>query len=259
MATALPLTRGRRIALAAGVPLTAIIIGWGALTAAAWVGQGSYPVRFSLPARTGTATIRVDSGQVTVQPGAPGRLGVTGTAHYALVRSQVSWQSSASGVSVTSQCRQLTGPCEFAYTVAVPAGLAADVLNGSGDMYLWSLSGPVTAHSGTGDITAGRLSSPAVTAEDGSGNITLTGLSSQRVTASDGSGDVTVTFTRVPGYVQISAGSGDVRVVLPRGPAPYRVSTGTGSGSTAVTVPQDPASPHIITVTGDSGNITISH
>ncbi|MGE5132577.1 MAG: DUF4097 family beta strand repeat-containing protein [Gemmatimonadota bacterium] len=277
MAAPLPLTRGRRVALATGAPLALLVIAWTALSAVAWLGQGSYPVRLHLPARAGTATVRVDAGDVRVRPGTAGRLGVTGTAHYALVRSRVTWQTAPSGVSVISQCRQLAGPCGFDYTVTAPPGLATQVTSGSGDVTatglaaaatlhsgsgtvrLWSLSGAVKATSGSGDITGSVLTGPAVNAEAGSGSITLSGVRSRDVTVSAGSGDITVTFASAPADVQVSAGSGDVRLVLPRGRTAYRVRTRADSGATAVTVPQDPASARVIVVTDGSGNITITH
>ena len=56
MINRVPLTRGRVVALAIGVPLALIIIGWIALTEVAFAGQGSYPVRLSLPASGGTVS-----------------------------------------------------------------------------------------------------------------------------------------------------------------------------------------------------------
>ena len=276
MATPLPLTPGRRAALAAGVPLAALAVAWGALSGVAWLGLGSYPVRLHLPARSGTATVRVSAGRILVRPGTPGRLAVTGTAHYALIRSRVSWQAGPAGVTVTSQCRQITGPCGFDYTVAVPAAITTQVTNGSGDVtatgltaaatlrsgsgtvQLWSLSGSVSASTGSGDITGSGLAGATVSADSGSGTITLSRVSSRDVTVSAGSGDITVTFSRAPANVQITDGSGNVRLVLPRGRTAYRVQTSTGSGSTAVTVPQNQASARVITVSADSGDITIS-
>jgi len=44
--TSLPLTPWRRMTLLLGVPAALIAIGWTALTAVAWAGQGSFPVHF---------------------------------------------------------------------------------------------------------------------------------------------------------------------------------------------------------------------
>jgi hypothetical protein len=275
--SALPLTPGRRAALAIGVPLVLLVIGWNALTAVAWAGQDTYPVRLNLPDRGATATVQVDSGQLTVRPGRAGRLGITGIARYTLVRSRVSWQTGPSGVAVRSSCRwQVTGPCTFNYTVAVPGGTAARVTDGSGDvtaegltgqltlesgsgdLALWSLSAGVKANTGSGDINGSGLTGPSVLAESGSGDVHLTGVGSPGVTVSDGSGDVNLTFTRVPGHVRITVGSGNVSVVLPKGGTAYQVNATTGSGATTVGVPRNPASAHVITITDQSGDITVT-
>ncbi len=241
MTAQLPMTAGRRAALIVGTPLALLIIGWTALTAVAWVGEGSYPVNLSLPAHGRTVTVAVDSGDVRVSPGAGNRIRLIGTAHWALFRSRVRWQATPSGVVVRSQCRQPTGSCSFDYRVSVPRGLA-----------------PVIS-SGSGEITGASVSGPRVVIKNESGDITITGLASKDVTAEDQSGTITLTFAVVPDRVVVSGESGDIRLVLPPGSTAYRVRASTQSGLTTVTVPRNPSSPHVITVTDQSGNITVTH
>ena len=49
----LPLTKVRRLVLIIGVPLVFAVIAWAGLTAVAYAGQGSYPVRLAVPVRGG--------------------------------------------------------------------------------------------------------------------------------------------------------------------------------------------------------------
>jgi hypothetical protein len=254
-----PLTRGRVVALAIGVPLVLAIMGWNALTVVAFAGQGSYPVRLNLPARGGTVSFSVDAGNVTVSQTAGDRLVATGTAHYSLVHSAVIRQVTPSGVSVSSQCRFVAGQCSFDYQVGLPAGVRAVLASGSGDLRLHGLSGYVNAAAGSGDIVGTGLSGTRVALEDGSGDITIRGLASTDVTASAGSGNVTLTFAKVPRRVTVSASSGDVRVVLPRGRTLYQVHTIASSGNTAVRVPRSSVSPYVINVNDGSGNIFVTH
>lgn len=254
-----PLTRGRIVALAIGVPLVLAIIGWNALSAVAFAGQGSYPVRLNLPASGGTVNFSVDAGNVTVSQTAGDRLVATGTAHYSLVHSAVIRQVTASEVSVSSQCRFVTGPCSFDYQVGLPAGVHTVLANGSGDLTLRGLPGYVNAADGSGNITGTRLSGPRVVLEAGSGDITISGLASADVSASDGSGNITLTFTKVPRRVTLSASSGDVRVVLPRGGTVYQVHAIASSGNTVVRVPHSSVSPYVINVNDGSGNIFVTH
>ena len=61
----------------------------------------------------------------------------------------------------------------------------------------------------------------------------------------------------VPRRVVITGQSGNITVVLPPGSTAYRVTARTSSGSTTTAVPTDPGSSHVITVTTESGDITI--
>lgn len=257
MSAPLPMTPGRIVALVIGVPLAMLVIGSTAVHEIAWAAQASYPVSLNLPVRGGAVTIAVDSGRLRVGPTADDRLRLTGTAHYSIARSRVTWSSTASGVSVNSQCRFPMGPCSFDYQIAVPAGRRAVISDSSGDLTLRGLSGPVHAELDSGNVRASGLSG-AVTIEDNSGDITVTGLTSRQVTASADSGDITLTFTGVPDRVLVSDLSGDVRLVLPRGSTFYRVNARTSDGHTTVRVPHSPSATHVITVTNLSGNISIT-
>jgi hypothetical protein len=215
-----PMTAGRRVALIIGVPLALLIIGWHVLSAAAYAGQATYPVRLDLPVHGGAVRVSIDSGDLRGGPGASDRLRLTGTAHYSLVRSTVTWHATPSGVTVVSRCHFVTGECSFRYQVGLPAGSQAFL-------------------------------------SDRSGDITVTGVTAADVTASDGSGNVTLTFARIPGRVRVSDQFGDVTLLLPSGRTTYRVSTHALFGETSIGVPTSASSPHVITVTDPSGGISI--
>ena len=254
-----PLTRGRVVVLAIGVPLVLAIIGWTALTEVAFAAQDSYPVRVNLPVHGGTVNFSVDSGAVTVSQTAGDRLVATGTAHYSLVHSAVIRQVTASGVSVSSQCRFVTGQCSFDYRVGLPAGVHTVLANGSGNLTLRGLSGYVNAADGSGNIGGTGLSGPQVALEAGSGNITISGLASADVSASNGSGNTTLTFAKVPRRVTVNASSGNVQIVLPRGRTLYQVHAVASAGNTVIHVPRSSVSPYVINVNAGSGNITVTN
>jgi Putative adhesin len=276
MSGPLPMTAGRWVALAIGTPLALLAIGWTALTAVAFAGLGSYRVQLAGPAAGRIAAVSVDSGHLAVGPGPVGRLQVRGTVRYSLIRPQVSWHRSASGIAVHTRCRAPVGLCLIDFAVTVPAGSRAEISNGSGDLNASGLAGTFTLNDGSGNITATRISGAptisdqsgdiAVTALSGtrarfvddSGDITGSRVSSRDLTAIDQSGDITVVFTRVPDRVRISDASGDITLVLPPGPGRYRVEASSSSGSTSVNVPRSPTSPHLVSVTDTSGDISIS-
>ena len=277
MTTPLPMTAGRRAALILGVPLALAVIAWTALTAVAFAGQGSYSVRLVVPVHGGTVNLSAGAADVRVTQ-APGKqLRLTGTARYSLVRSKVTWHPTASGVTVSTQCRFVTGVCDFNFRAVLPAGKRAVLSDGSGNLTLRGLTGPVSVGSGSGDVQANlltgavslqngsgdisgnSLSGPRVTLKDGSGDIVIHGLASLDVVVSDGSGDIALTFSKVPSRVRVSDSSGNVSVVLPPGPTHYQVNATTNSGNRTVSVPTNSGSAHVITVTDGSGDVSVTN
>lgn len=272
----LPMTAGRRVALAVGTPLALLAIGWVALTAVAWAGLGSSRVSLSVPTAGRIVAVSVDTGNLTVGPGPAGRLRLRGTLRYSLIRPHVSWQRSGSAIALHTRCRAPVGLCLFDFAVTVPPGSRPEVSDGSGNLTASRLAGTFTLNDDSGNITASRISgAPTITAGSGdivvtalsgtrarlvddSGDISGRGVSSRDVTATDQSGDITVVFTEVPDRVRVSDAAGDITLVLPPGPARYRVSASSSSGSTSVNVPTSPTSPHLISVTDTSGDISIS-
>lgn len=272
----LPLTRGRVLALAIGVPLILAVVGLIGLNWVALAGQASYPVRLNLALTGGTAGISADSANVTVGQAAGDRLRLTGTARYSLVRSRVTWHRTSSGVSISSGCRFSLGNCSFSFTATVPAGARTQLSDGSGDMTLHGLtgyvsagtgsgniqasglSGPASLRAGSGDITASAFSGTRLTLSDGSGNITVGGLSSAYVHATSGSGDIVITFTKIPTSVYASTGSGNVTLILPRGVL-YNVNASTDSGNSHVGVRTSSASRYLITAKAGSGDVSVGY
>ena len=276
MTGSLPMTPGRWVALVIGTPLALLVIGWTALTAAAWAGLGSSQVDLAVPIHGRAAAVSADEGNISAGPGPAGQLRVRGTLRYSLVPPDLRWHRSPSTIALRAHCRVPAGLCLFDYAVTVPAGARAQFSNGSGDVTASGLAGTVTLSTASGDIHATGLSGRA-TISDHSGDITVTslsaarvlirndsgditgrGVSSRRLTARDLSGDITVVFTKVPDLVRVSNSSGNITLVFPPGPAAYRVSASTSSGQTSVNVPQSPTSPHVVSVTDQSGDITIS-
>jgi Toastrack DUF4097 len=272
----LPMTPGRWVALVIGAPLALLVIGWTALSAVAFAGLGSSRVNLAVPVHGRTAAVSVDEGDITAGPGRAGEVRVHGTLRYSIVRPKLRWQRSRSTIALHARCRVPTGVCSFDYTVAVPPGARSRVSTGSGNLTASSLAGTVTLSTDSGDVTATRISGN-VTISDHSGGITVTSLAGARALITNDSGDITgravasqiltaqaqsgnirVVFTKVPRRVQISDSSGDITLVLPPGPTKYRVSASSSSGSTSINVPQSLTSPHVISATDRSGNITIT-
>jgi hypothetical protein len=276
MSSPLPMTKGRVLALLLGVPVAFALIAWTGLTEVAYAGLGSYSVRLAVLVHGSTVRFSAGAADVQVTQAAGSTLRLAGKARYSLFRSDVTWHTTPSGVIVSPQCHFFVGICSFSFHAVLPAGKRAVLSDGSGNLALRGLTGPVTVGSGSGDvqangltgtvslqngsgnITGGALSGPKVTLKNGSGDIAIDSLESLDVVVTDGSGNIDLTFTKAPTRVRVSDSSGDVSVVLPRG-VRYQVNATTNSGSRTVSVLQTTAPDHVITVTDGSGNVSVTY
>jgi len=270
------MTPGRWVALVIGTPLALVAIGWTALTAVAFAGLGSSRVNLAVPFHGRTAVVNVDEGDITARPGPAGEIRVHGTLHYSLIRPKLTWERSGSTIALHARCQVPTGVCSFNYAVTVPPATRTELSTAAGNLTASGMAGTVTLSTDSGDIKATAISGRATISDhsgditvnspagarvlimDDSGDITGSAVSSRQLNAQDQSGDITVVFSKVPDLVRISDQSGNIKLVLPPGPTAYRVSANTSSGSTSIGVPQSPTSPHVISATDQSGDITIS-
>jgi DUF4097 and DUF4098 domain-containing protein YvlB len=144
------------------------------------------------------------------------------------------------------------------------SGLAGDIRldDGSGNIIASGitasgLTGGIQLDNNSGDITASDLTGD-LHFQDDSGNIVVNGLAGTDVVGGSLSGDITVTFTEVPDLVHVTDSSGNIMLVLPPGATAYDVNASTSPGNKAIAVPTSSSSKHVIIVTDQSGDITVT-
>ncbi len=256
--------------------------------------QVGYSVRFSVPVTSGQVRVTNSNGDVTVRPVASHRILVQGSLTGTFHRPWLHYRTSAGGLQLDPRCRVGIGICSIQFTVGAPAGLPVSVTDSfgnlqagnlrgrvalsdnSGDLAVSALNGTIRLNDSFGNITARNLAGSILLANnsgdiqgsgftgdtqirDSFGNVSVTGLAAADVTASNNSGDVVLSFSRVPDHVQVTDAFGNVTLELPPGPATYRVQAQTTFGTRTVSVPQSPSAAHVITVTNNSGDITIGN
>jgi len=271
----LPLTPGRRAALAIGVPVCLLLIAYGGFDLIANLGVGHFPVRYTAPASTKSLTVTTDGGQLSLRPTA-GRVTLAGTARYTLIRSTFTARTADGNTALGYRCVTLpTEDCALDATISAPAAMPVTASTAGGNASVAGLTGPVTLSSGGGNLSAGHISgplslntsggsvqltaitSPTLTAATGGGNIQATGVSAAAVTARTGGGDIEIVFSSVPRDIQVNTSGGDITLVLPRGTTAYHVIATTSGGSIADSLPQQTSSPNVIAASTGGGNITI--
>src|SRR5215470_12511256 len=100
----LPMTPGRWLALAIGVPVALALIGWTGFSFVADLGQASFPVNRTIPLEHGRLVASMDGADIALRPGgdaATGQARLIGTAHYSLIRPQFT----VTGDNLNFQCR----------------------------------------------------------------------------------------------------------------------------------------------------------
>lgn len=298
MSVPLPMTPARGAILAIGIPiaLAVIVIGaasWASGAVSIFTRQVTNRVAVSVPVKGGHVSVTADNADVTLRSGPGDQIRVRGTLRGSLIRPTFSWQSTAAGLTLHSHCRVPTWDCSLQYAITAPARLPVAVTGLSGNMHASGLRGTVTLSVSSGDLGASHLagdirlndgagnlaasglagnirldnSSGDIDAsgltghirfQDDSGNVVINGLAGTDVVGSNSSGDITLTFTKVPDRVQVTDSAGNITLVLPPGAAAYDVIPSASSGNTVITVPRSSSSKHVIMVTNQSGDITVT-
>jgi hypothetical protein len=255
-AVRLPMTPGRRLWLAIGVPACLVLVGWIGLNLVAVIGPGQFPVSRDVPAGIGRVTVSVSEGSVHLQGVRGGQAKLTGTAHYTLVRPRFTTKVTRTGTNFGYDCTFPVGNCDLDATVSVPRGTASSVHTGGGDATVRDTTSAVAVTTGGGSVSAERASGNLTLTTDG-GDIAASAITAPRVTATTGGGDVTVVFIRVPVNVNVTTDGGSITIVVPPGRTHYHLTERTDGGTVSGQIPTDSSSPHVITATTRGGDITV--
>lgn len=248
------LTRGRRLALAIGVPVTVGVIGVIALNGVAQASQGSAAVRYAIPVTAGKVTTSTGGGNLTLRQASAGASSaeLTATAHWSLIRGRITRH----GSSLSYACPLPIGTCGLTSSLSVPSGTAVSASTDGGDLQIpGPVAGPLNLSTDGGDLNASAIRGTLRATSDG-GSITIGSLAAPTAAVSSDGGDVSVRMAQAPGSLQISSDGGNVALTLPAGQ--YRVAVSSDGGNVTNTVGNNPSAPDTIRISSDGGDVTIS-
>ena len=201
--------------------------------------------------------VSIDSGGLTVRPGPAGQVSEQRVLTWTARQPTVTESFARGTLTITSHCPAGQPACGTDVTLSVPPGVAVQAQLGSGDAVVSGLRGPVSLTAGSGDLRVSQLSGPLQLRSD-SGDIVGEALAAMQVDARDTAGDVSLAFTSVPARVSGTSDAGDVSIDVPRAGG-YQVRAATSAGDRAVSIQQDPASPHAIIATSHAGDVTVAY
>jgi hypothetical protein len=218
------------------------------LSACGWeVSRDGFSDDTNIDTKITSVQVNGDSGHVTIRTG-----------DKAKVHRDVAYRRDRPGAShhverevlVIDPCKVRN--CFIDYDITVPAGTR---VNGRVDSGTVDVSGvaEINFQLDSGNLTAKGVAG-RVNVESSSGSVRLTDVGADVVVRAD-SGDVTV--DNAGGSVTVRGDSGNIAVSVPRGP--YRVSTGTDSGTVHSDVSDDPSGSHRLELHTSAGNITVKY
>lgn len=216
-------------------------------------------------------TISGGAGDVTVKPdatvkGVDIRRTVRYLGHAPSTEDTIRFDGSA--VTLKTGCGT---QCSASYEVLIPAaGVKVNGDNGSGDLNLQGVSdvdvevgsgsvivdgatGTVRATTGSGDIKVTDIAG-VTTLTTSSGSVTGRDLRGSLTTIEVSSGRIKLELAGV-GDVKATTSSGNIDVTVPD--RSCRITVRTSSGDQDLQVATDPASPHLLDLRADSGDVTV--
>ena len=252
--TALPMTRARWLALAAGLPFAFALI---ALATSVWVRaavvhlvnaeQFAYPISVSAPPSGGRVRVSASDADVTVRPGAGQRILVHGTVSGTGSRPEFQHQVTPAGLSLGTRCPLPIGGCALSAAITTPAGLPVSVGTSFGSLDARNLTGTVTLSDNSGDLSAAGLAG-TIRLSGSFGSLTASGLSGS-VGLTENSGDITA--SRVTGDTRLTDSFGEITVT---GLSAARVVATDQSGDITLTFVRIP---QLVQITDSFGNVTL--
>jgi Fe-S cluster biogenesis protein NfuA len=244
------MTPGRIAALAIGAPFALALICYSGFGLVTLVGQGSFPVAYTIPVGAGGVSAQINSGALTLRQGGVGTAQLTGTATYSLFRPSVSLSEIGTQSVVSFDCHSSTGNCELNATLVVPRQAPVSLSTDGGDLAVSGFTGDLTVNTDGGNVNAGDLAGGVIEFGTAGGDVTVNELTADNpqvntdggnvtidaVNAADGlyqtgGGDITLTFTQVPKNLRIESDGGDINLVLPATDTRYDISANSDGGN----------------------------
>jgi len=254
MDSPLVITRGRRLTLALGVPLTLAVIVFVGTNLLSKVSRTTTAVDTSSAIQGTSLAIAVDEGDLTFVASGDNRVHVSGVALSSFAPARLQVSSSGGATALRLLCAPLPGPCSLSARIVVPRGVRVTADERSGTIAASGLLAGASLSTDSGDIQVRGLGGD-LNLTSNSGSVAGVGLSSPVTVVNEHSGDVSLRFAAVPGRVQVDDHSGDISLTVPR--QAYQVSAQSNSGSTSVGVTTNPSSRDVISALDDSGDIRI--
>ncbi len=242
----------------AGAVLSVVLVATGVLSTASWLARHTEVGDSLYEQAVSRVEVDTGAGNVEVAPGPADQVRVHRHLTWGFTRPVLHESRSGGTLRLWYECSGASFfgvGCDVDYRLVVPTGVALTIVTASGDVDVAGVRGAMDVDTASGGISVadavGNLS-----LHTASGDVAVERSASARTTAHTASGNVTIDLTARPDAVEVGTASGDVSLTVPDGSS-YQVDTETASGGTAIGVPRANSASASLSVTTDSGNISI--
>ena len=139
-------------------------------------------------------------------------------------------------------------------SISVTGAQGANLDAGGGPVVARTIDGPLSATTDGGSLQVDGLTGP-LTADTGNGPLTAGGVASATARVSTDGGSAWISFTKAPQSVQVTTDGGPAVLLLPGGP--YAVSAQSFSGPELVSVPTSLTAARTISVSTGGGELQV--
>jgi Putative adhesin len=210
----LRMTPGRWVALAIGVPVAIVLIGWTGFSLVTTFARGTFPFSDPIPVHNGQVAVNVTAGNITLRPGSGGSASLTGIVQYGLIRPSVSEYNTSDTANLAVSCDAIaSGNCGVNAALDAPAYTGVTLSSNGGDIDVSGFSSNMTLSAQGGNITASNLSGH-LKLDTGGGDLTGSGLSSTGpeglINLTAEGGNITANNLNSGDTILIDTGGGDM-------------------------------------------------
>lgn len=251
---------GRRGLVAAGLVLTAVMVGFAGLVSVNAMARQTIQEEHTYGFKGSSINVDVAVGDVQIVPSAvDDQISVRRRLTYGLHRPFVEARIDGDTFRVrdTGCAVEVAFPCEIRWLLQVPRDLFVEVNTVSGSITVSGIAGKVRLVSQSGAVKAVSPTGALVTLRSARGAVTAQNVSSPQVVATSTTGAVSVTFRSPPSLVVGRSETGAVDVVLPDGEEAYRINAKTQDGVRYVSAKHDPEGRRRIDVRSTKGNVRV--
>ncbi|WEH43821.1 DUF4097 family beta strand repeat-containing protein [Streptomyces sp. AM 2-1-1] len=166
------------------------------------------------------------------------------------------WKMEDGTLTLAVKCTGVISDCTGRHTVRVPRGVAVKASGDNGKVTASGFDTRLELSSDNGGVAVRDAGGELKLSSD-NGSIDADGISGPSVVVGSDNGSVRLRFDAAPDLLDVTTDNGGARIELPGSGTAYAVDAKADNGHVSVDVPRSDASPHVVKVRSDNGEVSL--